>query len=140
MNKRTLNSILALVLLVAFFLPYISIEGFNVSGFQVIFGKDGQAGISSGGKFLFISLLIPIGAIIVLFDSLSSGGGGAMAGYGYWMPIVGTLYLAIMMYTGMQQGATQVGGSMDIGAFLSAMGYAFWATLVASVILVFNKP
>jgi hypothetical protein len=138
MNKKTISTVLSLALLACFFLPFISIDGYNVSGFQIVFGKDGESGIGSS-RYLFVSLLIPIGAILILLDSLSSGS-SSYGGYGYWMPLVGILYLAVMIYLGMQQGAGTMGGSLSMGEIISALGYAFWITLAASVILIFNKP
>ena len=139
MNKKNLNIVLAAALIAAFFLPYLSIPGFTeLSGFNVVFGKAGMTGIAKGGKFLFISLLIPLGAIIVLFDSLGSSS-SSTAGYGYWMPIAGIVILSVLMFLGMSQGASSVGGSLSVGSFVEVLGYGYWITLAASIILLFNK-
>jgi hypothetical protein len=135
MNKKTVSIILSIVLLVAFFLPFISIvDIFSASGFNVVFGKDGMSGVVNGGKFLFVSLLIPLGAIIVLFDSLGSG--SSSVDYGYWMPLTGIIILSVIMYTGMSSGA---GSGFSVGDFLKVMGYGYWITLAASVVLLINK-
>lgn len=136
MDKKTLNIVLSLALLAAFFLPYISIGGiFSASGFNVVFGKGGMTGIVSGGKFLFVCLLIPLGAIIILFDSLGSGNSSS-ADYAYWMPLIGIVVLSVMMFTGMRVTA---GRALTVGEFLKVMGYGYWITLVASIVLLVNK-
>lgn len=134
MNKNTITIILAIVLIAAFFLPYLSVPGYDFSGFHVVFGKDGMSGLVKGGKLLFVSLLIPLGAIIVLFDSL--GDGNSSSDFGYWMPLIGTVILAILMYTGMKPSA---GDALTIGKFVGVLGYGFWITLAASVGLLINK-
>lgn len=137
MDKKNLNIGLAIVLIVAFFLPYVSVMGFNLSGLNVVFGKGGLNGMSKG-SLLFITLLVPIGAILVLAGSFGVDK-SLNAGYVFWMPLIGILYLAVRMYLEMSKGATRVGGSLGIGDFLSVMGYGFWITIVASVALLVNK-
>ncbi len=136
MDKKTLNIILSLALIAAFFLPYISIgEIFSASGFNVVFGKDGMKGFVSGGKLLFVCLLIPVGAIIILFDSLGSGGSSAVD-YAYWMPLIGIIVLSFMMFTGMKAGA---GSGLTLSGFLKVMGYGYWITVAASIVILVNK-
>ncbi|HWR32582.1 MAG TPA: hypothetical protein VN451_03610 [Chitinophagaceae bacterium] len=137
MDKKTLNIVLAVVLIVGFFLPYVSVMGFNLSGFNVVFGKGGLTGLSKG-NFLFITLLVPLGAILVLAGTLGLDR-SLNAGYIFWMPLIGILYLAVRMYLEMSKGATGAGGSLGVGDFLSVMGYGFWITLAASVGLLVNK-
>ena len=136
MNKKSINLVLAIVLIVAFFLPFISFGGiFSASGFNVVFGKSGMSGIVSNPKLLLVSVLIPLGALLVLFDSL--GGGTSNLDYGYWMPLVGVIALTLLMYFGMKSGA---GSEFNFGEFIKVLGYGYWITLVASVVLAFNKP
>ncbi len=135
MDKKTLNIVLSLVLIGAFFLPYISFGGFNASGFNVVFGKDGMSGLVSGGKLLYVCLLVPIGAFILLVDSLGSGD-STSAQYGYWMPLVGIIILSVLMFTGMNTGAR---GALTLSLFFKVMGYGYWITVAASVAVLVNK-
>jgi len=135
MDKKTLNIILSLALIGAFFLPYISFGGFNASGFNVVFGKDGMSGLVSGGKLLYACLLVPIGAFILLVDSLGSGD-STSAQYGYWMPLVGIIILSVLMFTGMNTGAR---GALTLSLFFKVMGYGYWITVAASIGVLVNK-
>jgi len=135
MDKKTLNIVLSLVLIGAFFLPYISFGGFNASGFNVVFGKDGMSGLVVGGKLLYVCLLVPIGAFILLVDSLGSGD-STSAQYGYWMPLVGIIILSVLMFTGMNTGAR---GALTLSLFFKVMGYGYWITVAASIGVLVNK-
>jgi hypothetical protein len=138
MNKNNVNIILSIALIAAFFLPFLSVPGLpDFSGFNVVFGKGGMTGIAKGGKFLFICLLIPLGGIILLFDAL--GGGSSSSDYAYWMPIIGVVILTVLMFAGMSQGAANAGGRLDIKSMFRIMGYGYWITAVASILLLVNK-
>ena len=141
MDKKTTSIILVIILLGAFFLPYVSINSaygqIRISGFEVVFGKGGQSGISSG-KFMFATLLVPIGAILILFSVLGERT-STLADYVYWMPLIGIVINTIFMFLEMKKGATLVGGTLDFGTFLKAMGYAYWLTVAASIGVLVNK-
>lgn len=135
MDKKTLNIVLSLALIGAFFLPYISFGGFNASGFNVVFGKDGMSGLFKSGALSYLCLLVPIGAIVILFDSLGNEG-SSMADYGYWMPLLGIIILSVLMFTGMNTGAR---GALTLSLFFKVMGYGYWITVAASVAVLVNK-
>jgi hypothetical protein len=134
MNKKTITIVLAIILIASFFLPYLSVPGYDFSGFHVAFGKDGMSGLVKGGKLLLLCLLIPLGGIVVLIDSL--GDSSSSNNLGYWMPLLGAVILAILMYTGMKPYA---GSELTIGRFLGVMGYGFWITLGAAIGLLVNN-
>ena|SRR5690242_18242430 len=135
MDKKTVAIILAVLLIVAFFLPYVSFQEFKLSGFKIIFGKGGLF----GGKaiHMYLILLIPIGAILALVNAL--GADKSSSNYGVWMPLVGIIYLSVMMYLEMNKGANRVGGSLSFSQFMSVLGIGYWMTLVGSVLLLGNN-
>lgn len=128
MNSKSITIVLCIALIVAFFLPYLSNGSLSYSGWQVMFGNKEVQGLSNGGRSLFVSLLIPLGALLVLlmkfFDNYSS------AGFIRWMPIVGVAYLLIMLYI-------QMSGEGSIGELIGFFSYGLWITIVAAIILPF---
>jgi hypothetical protein len=137
MDKKSLTIVLAVILLVAFFLPFISANGYTLSGWNIVFGKNGESGLFNGSgtaaRSLFLCLLIPLGALIVLFSAFGTNSSGE--NYGRWMPLIGILYLAIMIFVNLTTGI----GAFSFGGVIQILGYAFWITLVASLVLLFNR-
>lgn len=127
MSKKSITIILCIALIAAFFLPYLSNGSLSYSGLKVMFGDKEVEGISKGGKALFLSLLIPIGALLVLlqvfFDNSSMG-------IIRWMPLIGVVYLLVMLYI-------QANGEASIGEFIGYFSYGLWITIVAAIILPF---
>lgn len=138
MNKKTVNVVLALVLLAAFFLPYISFLGTNINGFQIVFGKNGGEGIG-GGRIMFLCLLIPIGSILILISALGEKS-STLQDYVFWMPLIGIVFLTVMMYIQMNKGAQMAGGGdLSVGEYVKVMGYGYWITVVAAIAVLVNK-
>lgn len=131
MNKKTITIVLSLILLIAFFLPYISNGPAKLSCYDIVFGKDGVEGLSSNGRYLFVTLLIPIGAILILLgvfikDSFANNG------LVFWMPLIGIVYIIVMLYiTG--------SSALTVSELVGWLGYGFWASLVAAILLPFSK-
>lgn len=131
MNKKTITIILSLVLLIAFFLPYVSNGPVKFSCFDIVFGKDGVEGLSSHGKFLFVTLLIPIGAILILLGVFTKDI-FANSGFVYWLPLIGIIYIVIMLYvTG--------SSALTVSELVGWLGYGFWVSLAASIMLPFSR-
>ncbi|HYC39893.1 MAG TPA: hypothetical protein VEB63_05335 [Chitinophagaceae bacterium] len=138
MNKKTSAIILALLLLGVFFLPFLSFtQDYKLSGFEVVFGKDGREGIGQG-RFMFVSLLIPLGAVLITLSALTERS-STLSNYVYWMPLLGLIYLTIMSFLEMQSGARQVGGSLSFGQMMGTLAYGYWLTLAASVLVVATR-
>ncbi len=129
MSKKNLSVILSIVLIAAFFLPFISFGSYNFSAFDYALGR--VEGLEQNSKFLFISFLIPIGALLILLGSFSNDP-FSNSGLVMWMPLIGTLYLVVMLY---------VRGSSDltVSELIGWLGYGFWILLAASIILLFTK-
>jgi len=127
MSKKTIATILCIVLIIAFFLPYLSNGSLSYSGLKVMFGDKEVEGISKGGKALLLSLLIPVGALLALLQGFSSS---SSLGIVRWMPLIGVAYLLVMLYI-------QASGEISIGEFIGYFGYGLWITIVAAIILPF---
>lgn len=133
MNKGSLTAILAIAIIIAFFLPYLSFMGESASGMNIVFGKSGFVGLTKTGSGLFVSLLVPLGGLFILIGK-GTGDSFSTSGIVYWMPLLGVLYLLVMLY---MRGNT--GGSITVGEFVEFFGYGLWITIVAAVILPFTK-
>lgn len=127
MSKKNISIVLCLIIIAAFFLPYLSDGSENFSGMNIIFGNARFAGLNHSGYNLLVSLLIPLGAFLTLLRANPPGN------LSRWMPLIGVAYLLVMLYI---RGNT--GGDMSIGEFLGFFSYGLWLTLVASVILLFT--
>jgi len=133
MSKKSLAIVLSLLLIVAFFLPYLSYGPISYSGWNVVFGNHEVSGLSSSGRSLYLCLLIPGGALLLLIGILTKDNFSS-AGIIYWVPLIGVLYIIIMLY--LQTTGT---GGMSLGDFISVFGYALWLTLIAAIILPFTR-
>jgi hypothetical protein len=129
MNKRTLTTVLALILLACFFLPYFSDNTDKVSAFHVVFGKGDVPGVSGAERYLW--LLIPIGAILLLFGEDRFTGG-----FAYWLPLLGLLYIVLRIII-----ETMAHSSLGEAAraVFEIASYGFWISVLAAVLLVINK-
>jgi hypothetical protein len=130
MNKRILSIVLALILLACFFLPYFSDGSDKVSAFDIVFGKGDMAGVGGAERFLW--LLIPFGAILVLFGGKDRFTGG----FAYWLPLLGLLYIVLRIFVELT-GHSSAGEAAK--AIFEIAGYGFWISLVAAVLLPMNK-
>jgi hypothetical protein len=131
MKKNDATLVLAVVLIAAFFFPWISYMGFKLSGFKLVFGNGGFA----SGSLMWITLLVPVGALLLLIGSLLKDSFGS-SDIIFWMPLVGVIYLAIRIFMEMNKGAL---GHLTLGNFFTVMGYGFWITLIASILVLINR-
>jgi hypothetical protein len=126
MNNKLFTPVLAIVLLVCFFLPYFSNGLESFSAFNIVFGKHGLSGVGSAERYLW--LLIPLAALLLLF------GGNTSGGFTYWIPLIGLVYIIVRIYIE----ANSI-GSAGIGDILKIASYGFWISLGAAILLPFSK-
>lgn len=127
MNKKTLSIVLGAVLAGAFFLPYFSMFGIGISGFDTVF-KGGGSGNGEWEKYIF--LLIPISGIMLLVGALNNGnyiGGRAVW---TWLPLLTVLYYIIRLLM----------EKVPFDALFKLFGYGFWITVVAAIVAVVYNP
>lgn len=131
MNKKIITSLLCVVIIGAFFLPYLSGFGNRLSGFDLVFGKYGYEGIAGKGSLKFINLLVPLGAVLVLLgewldDPFAKGT------FIRLLPLLGLVYMLVMIYL-------PDSGQISVGDLLSLLSYGFWVTLAAAVMIPFTR-
>jgi hypothetical protein len=122
MNKKMLTTILAVVLIGCFFLPYVSFMGMSQSGFD---------SVKAGGNWEnYIPALIPLSGIMLLIGSLNNGNYPGGRAIWAWLPLVTCLYMIIR----------PVIDGAPFGAMIKLLGVGFWITLVAALVLAFYNP
>ena len=83
------------------------------------------------GMLTFLILLIPLGALAAIFLANDS----SYNGFVVWMPLIGVGYLAVRLYLELDK----IVDSLTVSRFISALGYGFWISLAASVLLLWNN-
>lgn len=131
MNKKNISIALSVILIVSFFLPYISSGPFHLSGYNIVFGKYGVEGIAGKGSAVFVSLLVPIGALLVLLgallnDNFSNGT------FVRCLPLLGLAYIVTMLFLTARITPT-------VSEMIGWLGYGFWVSLVAAIGLPFSR-
>lgn len=130
MNRRTFTIIAALILVIAFFLPYVNAGGAHISGFDSLFGKYSKA----GKDLKYLWLVIPIVGLLLLYGELKKK---------YfvrrhtlcWIPL---LILLLMLFI-----FPLIDGSSlktIFNSFSHGIGIGMWLTIAASIALAFYKP
>ena len=128
MNRKIFTLVMGLALLIAFFLPYVSIFGMSASGFDIIKAEGG-----SWQKYIY--LVFPVSGLLLTIGALNNenyiGGRSLWA----WLPLLGVLYILIVspMIDGQKIG--------DVFKYIGkGYGVGLWITIVVSLILPFYNP
>ena len=124
MDRKTFTIVLALALIVCFFLAYFSFMGASISGYDFVFGK-GMTGWER-----YVILLIPISGLLLLIGALTGnyiGGRGLWA----WLPLLAVLFLLIIKPLIDGAGLKGIGQGYGIG---------LWITIVAALLLALYNP
>ena len=132
MDKKTLTIILALALIVSFFLPLFSYGGIGLSAYKIVFG----AGSSAGSAVRFLWLLIPIIGIVVLFGRLGRGLSSNSDSVS-WIPLAVIVFFIVRTFIVVK---TAGGAHYSLSEYIKTLGIGFWIALVASVLLAFYRP
>lgn len=128
-----LDVILAVLMLIAIFLPWVAVGPESISGFDLIkatFEAESEAGMGSaldveGGWMVYVLYAIPVFALLTLIVGLGRGPSNIFA------IIAGAAPWVLMLYP-----VIQGGGSF--GDALQGMGIGGYATLIVGVLLVLN--
>lgn len=128
MNRKTLTILLSVVLIVAFFLPYIGRSPFTISGYEAVFKTGG--GKDAWEKYLW--LLIPIPAILLLIGSLNNENYFLSRGLLVWLPLLTLIFIVVRLI--------MITDGADISMLLKGMGYGYWISLAAALFLAFARP
>lgn len=128
-----LDVILAVLMLIAIFLPWVTVGPESVSGFDLIkatFEAESQAGMGSaldaeGGWLVYVLYAIPVFALLTLVVGLGRGPSNIFA------IIAGAAPWVLILYPVVQ-------GSAGFGDMFQGMGIGGYATLLIGVLLVLN--
>lgn len=128
-----LDVILAVLMLIAIFLPWVAVGPESISGFDLIkatFEAESEAGMGSaldveGGWMVYVLYAIPVFALLTLIVGLGRGPSNIFA------IIAGAAPWVLMLYP-----VIQGGGSFSDA--LQGMGIGGYATLIVGVLLVLN--
>lgn len=133
MNRKTLSIILGVVLLVSFFLPYLSVAGiFKVSGLDIVTGGKGMMSGAKGSADRFLMLLTPIAGALLLVGAFNN------EKYPVSRLLLGILALIGILYP-ILRGVIE-GGGEGIGQVFRFLGIGFWLGLVAAIVLLVYNP
>lgn len=135
MRKKNLTLILAVILIICFFLPYFSYASFQASGYDIVFGKGGGMSGATSSSERYIWLVLPVSALLLVVDALLDL---SIRDNLFFMlfPLIGLLYIAFRIWS---WGAVASGTSPSMGEMMDVMGYGFWISVVAAVVLPFTK-
>lgn len=122
MNRKMLTMILGALLVVGFFLPYLSMGPFSASGFEIIKG--------AGKADKYILLLSPIAGLLLLIGAANSENYIPSRGILVLLALAGVLYLIIRSLI--------EGG--DIGQLFKMLGIGYWLSLASALVLAVYNP
>jgi hypothetical protein len=128
MDKKMLTIILAILLIAGFFLPYYSLMGMNMSGFDAV--------KSPGGDWQkYIVLLIPLSGVLLLIGALNNGNYILGRGLLCILPLLTVLFM--LLISPLLNGAKFDHVFKALG---KGYGIGMWLTIAASVVLAFYQP
>ena len=127
MDKKMLTIIGGILLIVCFFLPYISGFVGNVSGYDMVFGKMNP----EKNWEMYLWVLIPFSGLMLVLGALNNGKYILGRALFCWLPLLTIIYEIVRAK--MESG----GEFMDM---IKTWGYGLWVSLVISLILIFYNP
>lgn len=137
MDRKSLTTILALVLIGSFFMPYLKDGPVSASGFEILITpKDIAAKDFALLMIKYIWLLLPLSGIILLIGALNKGKYFIARWPWAFLPLVVLLFVVAKIYLD----AKRVGPPATISEIAGELGFGFWVALAASVILAVYHP
>lgn len=137
-NHRMITLIASVVLVIAFFMPWISVGGlFSVSAWDLLTGRFEE---NLPWQF-FLLFLVPGAALLLLIQKLASK---TNVRFLYFLPLLALIGLFTYGYIEYQRSLSVQQEGIDIsarinGEFLSAfmdvVAFGFWLTIILSVVL-----
>ncbi len=121
MDRKTFTIVMAIALIVGFFLPIFKIGG---SAFDIV-----KAG---GGWENYLWAIIPISGLLLLLGELNNKY-AASRGLLTWLPLL-TILVCLIVVPLINK------AKLDFGTMIKLFGVGMWVMLVASLILAFYNP
>jgi hypothetical protein len=124
MNRKILTMILGALLVLGFFLAYMSMGPFSISGFEIIKG--------AGKADKYVLLLSPIAGLLLLAGAANGEKYIPSRGILVIMALAGVLYLIIRSLLEGKSGA-----GAEIFKYL---GIGYWISLASAIVLAVYNP
>ncbi|HVT85281.1 MAG TPA: hypothetical protein VHD35_08750 [Chitinophagaceae bacterium] len=127
-NKSGFRTILAIAIIVAFFLPWFKYGG--GSGLDIVLAKtSGEDTATTVVRYSF--LLIPLFALIVLLRSISKKSSNFFLRL---LPFLVTAILTALFIVGIK---SQGGTNAELHGWFSMLSYGYFINVIASLLLIF---
>ena len=128
MDRKIFTIVLAIVLIGCFFLPYFSLFGMSISGFDTV--------KAPGGSWQkYIMLLIPLSGILLLIGAVNNENYPLGRNLLCWLPLLTIIFLVII---------SPLIDGVAIGDIFKALGQGYgiglWVTIAASLVLAVYNP
>ena len=121
MDRKTFSIVMAIALIVGFFLPIFKVGG---SAFDIV---------KSGGDWKnYLWAIIPICGLLLLLGELNARY-STNRGLITWLPLL-TILLIVVILPLIDK------TKMDFGMMIKAFGIGMWVMLVSSILLAFYNP
>ncbi len=119
----------AAALVISFFLPWISVV--NLSAWDLVFGLPGEF---IGSSFRYITVLIPIAGLMILYaEALNKGRYGVSKWLLFFTPLFTLIALTVAI--GIKIMESRRSFDADLGDVLNVFGVGFWLTLIVAIAL-----
>ena len=121
MDRKTFSIVMAIALIVGFFLPLLKVGG---SAFDIV---------KAGGDWQnYLWAILPICGLLLLLGELNNKY-ATNRGLVTWLPLLTMLVLLIILPL-----VNKV--KLDFGGLIKAFGIGMWVLLVSSILLAFYNP
>jgi hypothetical protein len=121
MDRKTFSIVMALALIVGFFLPIFKVGG---SAFDIV---------KAGGDWQnYLWAILPICGLLLLLGELNNKY-AANRGLVTWLPLLTLLVILVILPLVNKS-------SLDFGSMIKAFGIGMWVLLVSSILLAFYNP
>lgn len=137
MDRKTITTILAILLIGSFFMPYLKDNTISASGYEIVTTPN-QLGVQGWGMLAvkYCWLLLPFAGIMLLIGALNNG--RYFIGRWPWalLPIGVLAFVIIKIY----RDAKGIGSPLTINKLMNELGYGFWVAFAAAVLLALYWP
>lgn len=134
-NTKGIVVTIAAILVIAFFLPWITLF-IGISAWDIVFGGIGQY---ANTPFKYLSILIPVSGALIVYGAAFNGERYALPkGLLFLLPLLTLIALTLALVIRTNEYTRDMRMS-DLNTITSVLGIGFWLTVIASIILPFLR-